>query len=121
MIEAEKWAADTDQLLAECQSLLGRELTSYVGGGRNPCHAVRWLDVNHSTAVLARDRLEIALKIAGLIPGRQGAARMRSWLRDRHDELDGLRAATVLRESQDRQRWHQVRGLAEAYARSDHS
>ncbi|HYN95165.1 MAG TPA: hypothetical protein VES42_15055 [Pilimelia sp.] len=115
LTEAEKWAADTGQLVAECQSLLGRELTAYVGGVDDPRHLGRVLDHEDPVARAARDRLETARRIVRAF-SESRAASARAWLRGVTPAFGGRAPATIIRSSQARSTREDIYRRAELFA-----
>ena len=99
LTEAEKWAVDTGHLVAECQSLLGRELTAYVGGIDDPRQLGRVLDQADPVSRAARERLETARRILRVF-SESHAARARAWLRGVSPFFGGRAPATMIRSSE---------------------
>jgi hypothetical protein len=96
MTEAEKWTVDTGQLLVECETLLGRELTAYLAGTDSPREVARILDLTDPLAQPARHRLESARAVVRVF-SEHDAPRARAWLRDLNPRLGRRAPATILR------------------------
>jgi hypothetical protein len=119
--EAEKWKDEMSQLTSECASLLGRELTAYVGGADHTRELTRWLNRSDPSAVRARERLEAVRRIATLLDQSLGRARMLAWFRDLDPDLDNASPATAIRDSSVREVRSLVHAKAVRYASSPHN
>jgi hypothetical protein len=97
--EAEKWVDEMSQLTTECAALLGRELTAYVGGADHTGRLAQWTRRTDLAALLARERLEAARRIATFLADSLGRAGMLAWWRDIDPELGNASPATAMRHS----------------------
>jgi hypothetical protein len=97
--EAEKWADEMRELTAECSALLGRDFTAYVSGASHTWQLRDWADAPDDEALMARNRLETARRIALLMEPRIGNRRTVAWLRDPDPALGDISPADALRRS----------------------
>jgi hypothetical protein len=97
--EAEKWADEMRELTAECSALLGRDFTAYVSGASYTWQLQDWADAPDDEALMARNRLETARRIALLMEPRIGNGRTLAWLREPDPALGDISPADALQRS----------------------
>lgn len=95
-LEAQKWADEMGQLVFECTSVLGRELTAYVGGASIPRDLEAWTMRPDGRARQARERLTAAWRITTALITVMGAPAVVAWFREPEDDLGGVSPATAL-------------------------
>jgi hypothetical protein len=95
-LQAQKWADEMGQLVFECASRLGRELTAYVGGADSPRDLEAWTVRPYEAAHQARERLTTAWRITTVLTAVLAAPAVVAWFREPADNLGGVSPATVL-------------------------
>jgi hypothetical protein len=97
--EAEKWAEEMIPLVSECASSLGRELTAYIAGASQVHDLEVWTFEWGEPARLARERLEAARRIVGVLTPALSPQQVIAWFREPEPELGDISPATALHRS----------------------
>lgn len=90
--------ADLPTVVREVRDLLGARLGAYVAGVGETRALHEWADGARVPGPDAQRRLRLALQLATLIAGRDGAATAQAWFQGLNPQLDDRSPARLIRE-----------------------